>query len=272
MDQRKPWCIFVIVREEYFFLPIWYRYYSRFLDDQDIYIVHHVPDPENNKDTSTDFLKGKCQIFQETHDTVDADWLIAINKKYQAMLLQKYQAVIHTDVDEIIFVDTSNQSEIKDLGEIMTKFLASDQESMITKTFTLMHQPNIEPKINPERNILAQRHFWYRDRWYDKSLITKKVQNSNNGHHIYGKYETAPGLLMLHLHQYDFDAYVERHIYWAKNYKFANADIEHQRNYHYRRVGEKLTHQYLHHYTMGISQQRICAVYVPPFVHQQLQL
>lgn len=270
MDSKRSWCIFVIVREEYFFLPKWYQYYSRFLDDQDIYIVHHVPDPENSKDTSTDFLKGKCQIFQETHDSVDGNWLIAINKKYQAMLLEKYQAVAHTDVDEIIFVDP--RPEFKDLGQMMDKFLASDQESMITKTFTLMHQPNIEPKIDLTRNILPQRHFWYRDRWYDKSLITKKVQNSNNGHHIYGQYETTPGLLMLHLHQYDFDEYVNRHIYWAKNYKFADEDIKHQRNYHYRRVGEKLTHQYLHHYSMGISEKRIFATRVPPFVNSQIQL
>lgn len=272
MDNRKPWAIFVLVREEYFFLPKWYQYYSRYLNDQDIYIIHHVPDPNNNLDTCTDFLKDKCNIIEENHDTVDGDWILKIIKKYQTLLLKEYQAVIYTDVDEIIFIDTTIQQSFNNLAELMMQFIKSDLKFLTTKTFSLMHQPNIEQDFIDQKNIMDQRSYWYRDHYYDKVLISKIVNNHARGMHLPYNHQVSLGVLMLHLHQYDFDAYINRHVYWATKYKFADFDLKNNRNYHYRRIGEKLTHQFLHHYSVGVAHQRIRATLVPDFAKMQINI
>lgn len=264
--EKRPWCALTIVREEDFYLPKWYKYHSQFLDDRDIYVIHHIT---SNPDTCTDFIKDKVNILPEYNEVFSSLWLNKIVRKYHRQLLEKYEAVCFTEVDEILFTDPK---VCPDLGAFMKSFLSQDEQTNVRcVSYTMMHLPDKEPGsfIN-DKNILDQRKYWYRYNYYDKPLISKVPLDWVLGFHTApGMGPIVPCLYMIHFHQYDFDRYMERHTKYATKYKPDETDKAKGWNYHYRKVGAQLEHQYYHFY--GTNQKIECTE-VPEWVRTQVDL
>jgi hypothetical protein len=276
---KKPWAVFTIVRDESFYLPKWYAYYSQFLADVDIHIIHHVPKEKATtaaaaakRDTCCDFLVGKeCQIYVEDHEFFSSGWIRDIVKQYQARLLKQYEAVIFTDVDEIISIHPD--SGFVGLGEFMTHFVQDKKHTnWRVNAYSLIHLPDLgEPSIDLARPILAQRMYWFRDDYFDKPLISKIPLNYVLGHHTATNMakERNPHIYMIHLHQFDFDWYVRRHQRWAKDYKVSEEDKQATFNSHYRQKDfDKLVFQYYHYI---FTQTRIVPTLVERWVRDRLQ-
>ncbi len=84
-----------MVYNEPVFLPLWLGYYSRFFAPQDIYVLDN-----DTTDGSTD-REGFIRI-PAPRDRVDATWRCDTIKALQHELLDRYDIVMVTDVDEIM--------------------------------------------------------------------------------------------------------------------------------------------------------------------------
>lgn len=264
---KKPWCAFTIVREEDFYLPKWYQYYSRFLRDEDLYVIHHQTKTE---DHCTDFLKNtKVNIIPEYNEVFSTVWLNVIVKEHQKALLEKYDAVLFSEVDEILFTDPA---ACPDLSVFMNSFLEQTYNTNVRCiSYTMMHLPELEPtEFDNNKNILSQRKYWYRYGYYDKPLISKVPLDWVYGFHTATEMgPIVPSLYMIHFHQYDYQRYVERHTKYATKYQVPDNEKRRGWNYHYRKVGNELDHQYYHFYG---SNQKIQCTEVPEWVKTQVNL
>jgi len=274
--KKRPFAFYTIVREENFYLPKWYAYYSQFVEDCDIHIIHHRP--RNNQrakeDNCCEFLLDKeCHIYVEDQEFFSTRWIRDIAQQYQKKLLQSYEAVIFTDVDEIVTVHPD--SGFEDLGAFMTNFVNDQSSAQPTnwrvKGYSLIHLPDAgEPAFDYERTIFEQRMYWYRDEYYDKPMVSKVPLDWVFGFHTASNMnkQVHPHLYMVHLHQFDFDWYLQRHTRWATDFKVADEDKRTTYNSHYRETDTaKLTFQYYHYFR---SKKRIDPTLVERWVRQRL--
>jgi len=274
-DERKPWCIFTIVREEDFYLPKWVEYYGQFLPLSDLHVINHVPKSnEPGTDKCTEFLKDTgARLYVEDEEFFSSRWLRDVVVQYQTQLLKEYRAVIFTDVDEIIFINPA--SGFADLGDFMCNCFVPDQEvqSLRVNAYQIVHLPDAgEPEFDFSQPILSQRMYWFRDRYYDKPLLTKKPLNYVHGFHTASDMNKVvnPHVYMLHLHQFDFDWYIKRHLRWAKEFKVCDEDKRSTYNSHYRQTDvDKLEFQYYHQL---FSKARIVPQLIERWVRDSLRV
>ena len=267
---KRRWAIYTIVREESYYLPKWYKYYSQFLDDCDLHIIHHVPDPlkpseteqpaalvVSKRDDCCDFLNGKdCKIYVETEPYFSARWIHDVAQKYQSKLLEDYEAVIFTDVDEIIV--PRPESGFDNLGDFMLDFVADAEAANWRVTaYSLIHMPDRGEKVfDYGKSIMSQRMYWYRDAYYDKPLVSKVALEWSFGFHTAKNVNAQPhpNLILIHLHQFDLDWYIKRHLRWAKEYAVPDEDKRSTHHSHYRQSGvDALLQQYYHFFNSDDS-------------------
>lgn len=102
-----------------------------------------------------------------------------------------------------------------------------------------------EAPLDASRPILSQRKRWHRNPLYDKALLTKVPLLWSLGFHTCeGEVAQDEGLLLLHLHKYDFQAYLARHEARAR-YKHADEAVKNGWNTHYQTTGALLVAQYM---------------------------
>jgi len=262
MRQR---CVFTIIREEYFYLEKWYNYYSRFFEDRDIYIIHHVT---SKPDTSVDFLRDKVNVIDVEEELFSSRWIRDTVQSQHHALSEKYRIVVFGDVDEIVFV---NPNRYKDLGVFLDWFDEQKEVNVVKCcSFTMMHQPDKEPDFDFDKTIMSQRRYWYRYNYYDKPLISKVPLQFEFGFHNCKESAVCwPWVLMIHFHQFDFKWYMKRHTKWAKEYKASEEDLKQGWHYHYRKVDKELEHQFYHYYG---TNQRITVSEIPDWVEKTLDI
>mmetsp|Transcript_16921 Transcript_16921/g.42724 ORF Transcript_16921/g.42724 Transcript_16921/m.42724 type:complete len:276 (-) Transcript_16921:148-975(-) len=249
---KRSACVFTIVREEPVFLPIWYRYYSAHFGDEDIYVLHHVVPSAAEKDECTSTLR--CHVVEVANDFFDPDWLRSVVSEHQTALLQKYEAVLFTEVDEIVLPDTSRPfaggAHARDLKSYLEafgsrQFASGEQPAVRCLGWEMHHDFSTESAVDLGRPLLSQRRVWHRNELYDKALLTRVPLHYSLGFHTCE--EETPrdeSLLLLHLHKYDFQAYMRRHEDRAAM-KHSEQSITNGWNRHYRVTGPQLLAQYL---------------------------
>lgn len=210
---KKECAIFTIVKNEKLFIPIWYSYYSKFFDKDDIYILDNNTDDGSLDVINSNIIKIKSEF--------DLDYRLLTNEvtKFQSILLKKYKYVIYTDVDEIIF----NTIE-PDLKKYIS-FLSKNNISYVTCiAYEIYHDiDNKECNYNKNIKILDQRNLWFRHHIYDKTLISSVPCSWVVGfHHTTNLIPNPdPNLILLHLHRFDYNSHKDRKISFQK-LKFKN--------------------------------------------------
>ena len=181
--------LLTMVYNERIFLPIWLRYYSRFFAPEDIYVIDHA-----TTDGSTD-AGGFVRIPVE-HPSDDDYWRVEVVEREQRELLDRYDVVLATDVDEIVAPDP----RVATLGDYIDEF---DREFVNCVGYELLHMKRSEPPFDPSLRVLEQRSHWFRNPGYDKPLLAKVPISWGPGFHIRvdGRIERDPGLRMIHLHR-----------------------------------------------------------------------
>lgn len=187
------------VADESFFLPIWLRYYSRFVEPEHLYVLDH-----DSTDRSTD---GEGFVRVPIHNPVtDWAWLRDIVQAEQHRLLKRYSAVLYTDVDEIVVPDPA----YGDLGRYLDEFY---DEFVTCRGWEVLHDPQTEPPLDPGAPILAQRQWWFRNTAYDKPLLARVPMSWRGGFHgrTDGAVNDDPRLFLVHLHRIDYERCLYRH-------------------------------------------------------------
>jgi hypothetical protein len=196
---RKRRAALTMVHNEAVFFPIWLRYYSRFFAPTDI----HVLDNETT-DGSTDG-DGFVRV-PVSHGMVDMTWMLQTVEAYQHLLMDRYDAVLVTDVDEIVAPDP----EWGTLGEYIDRF---DEPWVNCLGYEILHLKHVEPPYRPDRPVLDQRGYWFANDGYDKPALATEPMTWKPGfhHRADDDFSLDPDLRLIHLHRMDYDICRERH-------------------------------------------------------------
>jgi hypothetical protein len=196
---RRPCAVLTIVRDEALFFPIWLRYYARFFHPLDIHVLDHG---------STDGCtggEGFVRIPVE-HPTVDVLWVRDTVQAQQHLLLERYDAVLCVDVDEIVAPDPQWGT----LGDYIEGFRG---EIARCSGYEIIHVRDAEPPLDLTRPVMQQRFHWFPNRMYSKPALARvPLQWSPGFHECRGlKQEPDAKLYLIHLHRMDYDLCRSRH-------------------------------------------------------------
>jgi hypothetical protein len=196
---KKKCAIFVMVKNEDVFLPIWLKYYSRYIDGNDIYVFDHLSIDGSVQKCLKDFTFNVIRL--DYPFSFDHIWFKFVAETVQKKLLDHYEYVIFTDVDEIILPDINKYIGLDDYIKKLDKNYAR------CIGYELIHLPDKEKPFNPSKSVLSQRRFMYRTDWYNKTLISNQPLNWGIGFHGVRDLELYfdNDLMLIHLHKLDFD-------------------------------------------------------------------
>ena len=196
---QRSRAVITIVNNEPVFLPIWLRYYARFFAPQDIYVL-------DNESTDGTTARGGFRRIPVAHDGLDNMWMVRTVEHLQRELLDRYDVVVFTDVDELIVPVPS----VGTLGQYLDRF---DEEWVNCIGYEILQERSTEPPLRPEQPIMNQRHHWFYNDAYDKAAVATAPVSWRPGFHgrADGAYNLDPDLRLIHLHRVDYDICLERH-------------------------------------------------------------
>lgn len=191
--------IITMVHNEAVFLPIWLRYYSRFFAPSDIYVL-------DNDSTDGSTLGNGFARLPVTHGSVDHTWMVRTIEALQHDLLDRYEVVIVTDVDELI----APVPELGTLGAYLDRF---DEEWVNCLGYEILHLKDREPPLRQDRPILEQRRHWFFNGAYDKAAVATVPMSWRPGFHGRADFHfnPDPDLRLIHLHRMDYELCLARH-------------------------------------------------------------
>jgi hypothetical protein len=191
--------VLTMAHNESVFLPIWLRYYSRFIAPEDIYVLDN-----DSTDGSTE--TGGFVRIEVAHGMFDEAWRRQVIEQHQHELIERYDNVLVTDVDEIVAPDP----EWGTLGHYLDRF---DEPWVNCLGYEVLHMRDREPPYRPDRPVLEQRGYWYANDGYDKPALASEPMHWKPGFHRRADdaFKPDPELRMIHLHRMDYDLCLDRH-------------------------------------------------------------
>lgn len=196
MEKREK-AVFTYIKNGHNYFKLWYSYYSKFFDPQDIYVLDL-----GSTDGCTDGLN--LQIVNHTIEP-RIDYGNELINSFKSHLLTKYKWVVYTDYDEILWHPLNLDGLISSL---------KDEPYMTAMGYEVIHKRNTELTYDFSKSILSQRKYWYRNGNYDKSLITQVDFKWDSGFHTienkpprYYNYK----LILIHFSKLDFDYVNQMH-------------------------------------------------------------
>jgi hypothetical protein len=129
-------------------------------------------------------------------------------EEHQHELLDRYDVVLVTDVDEIVAADP----HFGTLGDYIDGF---QEEFVNCIGYELIHMVDREEPFDPSRKVLDQRGYWFANDIYDKPALATAPLTWEPGFHrtTDGRMRPDPDLYMIHLHRMDYEICLERHRY-----------------------------------------------------------
>ncbi|MEU4805115.1 RICIN domain-containing protein [Actinosynnema sp. NPDC023587] len=215
--------VLTLIRDEPDFFPRWLDYYSKFFAPQDIHVLHHQPPPDLEPDDR--FVRTAIH-----HDEFSSDWHRDVVQQHQHDLVDRYDVVLSTDVDEIVAPDPRSGH----LGDYIDRF---DQDFVNCTGYEVLHLHDREPPLDPVRGVLAQRSTWFSNPLYSKPLLARVPMTWLGGFHERTDQATNhdPHLYLIHLHRMDYDTCHRRHR-TRTTHRTAQDDLDNYRGYQNRIV------------------------------------
>ena len=203
---NKRAAVFTIVRDDPVWLRIWLRHYSQWFAANDIYILDHQSQPE----PVLQEIGQRVRVLPVFNDVYyPLQWLVDTVSAFQRYLLQSYDSVLYTDVDELVF--TRPGGAYRDLAHYIASMTAAYS---VCTGYEVVHKHDEEPPIDFDAvPLLANRHWWYRTLTYSKPLLARQPLTWSKGFHksqqTMGQYADEE-LLLVHLHKIDYGYKVAR--------------------------------------------------------------
>jgi hypothetical protein len=196
---KRARAVVTMSKNESVFLPIWWRYYSQFFGPEDIYILDH--ETTDGSTSGPGFVR--IPVF---HPVVEWGWHRDILQKHQHWLVERYEAVLCTDVDEIVAPEPGTGN----LGDYIERFTS---DFVNCRGYEILHLKDSEPPLDFTRPILEQRMHWYFNPAYCKPLLARVPMFWHGGLHVRvdGQTNEDPSLYLIHLHRVDYRTCLARH-------------------------------------------------------------
>lgn len=195
-----------MVYDDAFFLDLWVRYYSRFTERRNLYVITHGP-----QDYAQDIAAG-CNIIEVNrrapYRSMDQDRFQLVNHLCSG-LNYMFDWVVYNDVDELLVLDPA-------VGDDLIAYI--EGISPHTKVVSplgveVLHRVDLESDYDPSRAMLAQRKYMRVNAWYCKPCLTQiPLQWGPDGHGSeHGTYTLSEDLYLFHLKWFDQQFHIDRH-------------------------------------------------------------
>lgn len=200
MEDKKLACVITMVRDDYFFLERWVKYYGEIFGRDALYVINHGNGERVQEIAAGCNVVGIPDVFNEKFDAMR--WRLLNN--FAQGLRGYYTYVMIGDVDEFIVLDPKT-------GMGLDEFLIKRRgRNTITPIgLEVVHKPDLEPEEIGDGPMLGPRRYARFTTAYSKPCIfNHHVEISRGGH-----YATAPelkifkNLYLFHMRYVDSDLY-----------------------------------------------------------------
>lgn len=197
--------IFTIVQNEPAFLPVWKQYYQQHVPAADLYVLDH-----NSTDAKTIECASRLnRVPVHRAESFNHRWLRDVVERFQVFLLESYEFVLFTEVDEIVAPDPRFCA--RGLNDLLNSKEIPETGYMRCTGFEIVHKKcDGEPALQWDQPLLEQRHCCRRSEKYSKPLLASRPLEWSLGFHRLRTPDLKmcqpdPELLLLHLHRVDYD-------------------------------------------------------------------
>lgn len=136
-----------MVYNEAEYLPIWLKHYSRQVGIENCFIIDH-----GSNDGSTRDLAG-CNVVKIPRSPYDPIKQTSFNSQFCSSLLNWFDWVVYSDVDELVIVDPSVASNL-------VEYCSCSIPSVVTAIgLNVVHRLEIEDVLDFTKLILGQRRY-----------------------------------------------------------------------------------------------------------------
>jgi hypothetical protein len=220
---KRNRAVFTICQNEPVFLKLWLRYYLKHFPRTDIFILDH-----NSTDGSvwTAWREFRCNVVQVHREaSFDHEWLRDTVQSFQRFLLQSYENVLFTEIDEFVVADPLSYPQ----G--LKQYIETNARPVVRCLGLNIVQGSTEKEIDWSQPILRQRsHAWMSD-LYSKPLLARVPLTWVKGFHQLAP-ERDPqdnpldkNLFLVHLHRVDYAYCLQRNEEMTRR-KWALTDIQ----------------------------------------------
>jgi hypothetical protein len=183
--------VVTMVYNEPFFLPLWIKHYAGQVGLPHCYVIDHGSDDGTTQGYDGINFIRLARSPQDDHKRRDLVTTI-VNS-----LLNRYDAVIYTDADEILFADPR-------LYPSLPAFAAANRLPVVTAYgFELYHLTNLQPAIDLAKPILQQRQWVRFNAAMCKPLLVRRPVNWVPGFHCTDEPVAFGSLYLFHLRWFD---------------------------------------------------------------------
>lgn len=198
---KKKAAVFTKVKNGHQMIQIWYRYYSQFFADEDIYLLDYGETDGSTADFGCNIIKVDALYFsKEGYLQKSRD----LTNNFKTELLKKYQYIVYSDYDEIIYHPKGLDTYLELLNA----------DTISCNGYEIYQTPE-ETTIDFQQPVLSQRSSWFKWDLYNKPLITKIDFKWDLGFHSIQDRPNPPvdpNLLLIHLHKIDKQRALELNI------------------------------------------------------------
>jgi hypothetical protein len=215
-----------MVYNENVFLPIWLRHYGRQVGLENCIVVDHGSD-----DGSTTALgaAGRVRLPRSAYDSHQQS---RFNSEFCSSLLQYYDYVIYSDVDELLVVDPN-------IAPSLAAYCSRDLPEAVTAIgLNSIHCYETEPALDLGRPITEQRPYVFPASPMCKPLVTRRTLTWAPGSHAADVPTVFDHLYLFHLRWFDLPQGMAR-LQKTRSMPWARTDVgQYQRVEDDRLVGQ----------------------------------
>lgn len=199
--------VFTLLHDVSKMFNVWLRYYSRWFESRDIYVLAHGIRGDVQRQVENGAQQGLFNLIPVHQEySYCAVWLASTATMMQRLLLQSYRAVVFSAVDEIV-VWTGEGG--------LRQYLANPPDMARCHGYEIVQRREQEPALVFEQPVLDQRRWWAASQRYSKPLIgTLPIYwrpGFSSAANLADGAGLVPNLYVLHLHKADFNFMVYRH-------------------------------------------------------------
>lgn len=174
-------------------LPIWLRYYGGLFGHHNLFVID-----DGSDDGSTSSL-GPAIVIRRPKMKVDQFARAGTISELVRLLLEHYQIVLFTDVDEFLVADPLLKRE---LPEYLSRVRLPHMNGF---GLNVLHNPLSEADYRPDRPVLEQRRWLQFERAYCKQIAHREPTQYGPGFHLTtAPRNQIPGLYLFHLRAFDY--------------------------------------------------------------------
>ena len=194
---KAPLAIVTMVYNEPVFLPVWLRHYAAAVGSQNCFVLDHG---STDGSTATERLQ-QASVLRIPRSPQDDTLRCGFVSDVCASLLNWYDAVIYTDVDELLVVDPAAHGSLIAL-------VATLEDGAVLTAFGLdvVHVPELEPPLDWAQPIAGQRDWIRFSSAMCKPVVIRRRVAWAPGFHCIDAPPRFGRLFLLHLRYADLNS------------------------------------------------------------------